>query len=94
MADKTTIVGAVGSWLGGVAATAIGVIVAMAFDQVRQRLFPPPPDPHLAALQANTRAHEDMTKEFLAYKKLLKAQSEARRVEATSREDPRQDPAG
>lgn len=39
----STVVGAVGSWLGGWSATLFAIIIAPPLEQVRDRLFPPPP---------------------------------------------------
>lgn len=41
----STIVGAIGSWLGGWSATLFAIIIAPPLEQVRDRLFPPAPPP-------------------------------------------------
>jgi hypothetical protein len=43
----STIVGAIGSWLGGWSATLFAIVIAPPLEQVRNRLFPPAPPPPL-----------------------------------------------
>ena len=51
--DRQTLLslfGALGSWLGGIAAHLLALVLAPVFNKVREKLFPPPPPaPNLAS---------------------------------------------